>query len=66
MILTLSWPLLALLALCAAAPANQEPPTVTTAPIYLPYYNKESWAVVRGSIISSVSARPWSQPRDAG
>ncbi|KAL2692034.1 hypothetical protein Neosp_002437 [[Neocosmospora] mangrovei] len=42
MILTLSWTLLALLALCTAAPANQEAPAVTTAPIYLPYYNKES------------------------
>ncbi|RTE82868.1 hypothetical protein BHE90_002613 [Fusarium euwallaceae] len=53
MILTLSWTLLALLALCTAAPANQDAPAVTTAPIYLPYYNKESWSVVRGSIISS-------------
>ncbi|KAM0426184.1 hypothetical protein ACHAPT_008534 [Fusarium lateritium] len=69
MILTLIWTLLALLALrTAAAPANQEPPAVTTAPIYLPYYNKESWSVVRGSIISSVSeplSAPEVQPRDA-
>lgn len=45
--------LLALLAVNSVAYAEQEPPTITTAPIYLPYYNKESWSLVRGSIISS-------------
>ncbi|KAF4463386.1 hypothetical protein FALBO_9798 [Fusarium albosuccineum] len=44
---------LALLTSCVAAPTNEEEPTITTAPIYLPYYNKESWSIVRGSIISS-------------
>lgn len=29
-------------------------PTVTAAPIYLPYYDERSWSLVRGSIISTV------------
>ncbi|KAF4976338.1 hypothetical protein FZEAL_6982 [Fusarium zealandicum] len=45
--------LLALLALSAAGSASEEPPTITTAPIFLPYYSEESWSVVRGSIVSS-------------
>jgi hypothetical protein len=45
--------LLAVLAVNSVAYAEQEPPTITTAPIYLPYYNKESWSLVRGSIVSS-------------
>lgn len=49
--LTSTW--LALLALDSVAYAEQEPPTITTAPIYLPYYNEESWSLVRGSVISS-------------
>ncbi|KAM0255005.1 hypothetical protein ACHAQJ_006233 [Trichoderma viride] len=57
-----SWlALLALAALCPAdAMAHGEPPrvkaatpTVTAAPIYLPYYDERSWSLVRGSIIST-------------
>ncbi|KAM0343951.1 hypothetical protein ACHAPU_008006 [Fusarium lateritium] len=44
---------LALLAVNSVAYASEEPPAVTTAPIYLPYYNEESWSLVRGSVISS-------------
>lgn len=49
-------PLLALLALCApvAARGDDDKPSVTTAPIFLPYYDEESWSLVRGSILSSV------------
>lgn len=48
-------PLLALLALCAVASADDNEDTaVTTAPIYLPYYNQEAWSLVRGSVIASV------------
>ncbi|KND93088.1 hypothetical protein TOPH_02284 [Tolypocladium ophioglossoides CBS 100239] len=50
----------ALLALCVLGPANGDAvssslatPTVTTAPIFLPYYPKAQWSVVRGSILSS-------------
>lgn len=47
-------PLLALLALCAIASADDNEDTaVTTAPIYLPYYNQEAWSLVRGSVIAS-------------
>lgn len=57
--------LLALLALIALGPgdamAHGDPPeakaatpTVTAAPIYLPYYDERSWSLVRGSIISTV------------
>ncbi|RGP75921.1 hypothetical protein FLONG3_5501 [Fusarium longipes] len=45
--------LLALLAVNSVAYAEEESPTITTAPIYLPYYSEESWSLVRGSIISS-------------
>ncbi|KAL7789486.1 hypothetical protein V8C37DRAFT_386049 [Trichoderma ceciliae] len=52
---------LALLALCPAdAMAHGEhpkekaaTPTVTAAPIYLPYYDEREWSLVRGSIIST-------------
>ncbi|KAM5348404.1 hypothetical protein ACJ41O_008228 [Fusarium nematophilum] len=44
---------LALLAICAVGSASEEPPTITTAPIFLPYYHRESWSLVRGSVISS-------------
>jgi hypothetical protein len=58
-------PWLAFLALLALYPANatahgESPkakaatPTVTAAPIYLPYYDERSWSLVRGSIISTV------------
>ncbi|KAF4450503.1 hypothetical protein F53441_6393 [Fusarium austroafricanum] len=46
---------LVLLAVNSFTYASEEPPAVTTAPIYLPYYNEESWSLVRGSIISSNS-----------
>ncbi|KAF5670875.1 hypothetical protein FHETE_4323 [Fusarium heterosporum] len=49
--LALTW--LALLAVNSVAYASEEPPAVTAAPIYLPYYNEESWSLVRGSVISS-------------
>ncbi|KAL6698034.1 hypothetical protein J3F84DRAFT_258818 [Trichoderma pleuroticola] len=52
--------LLALVAPCAADEMAQgEPhrlastPTVTAAPIYLPYYDERAWSLVRGSIIST-------------
>ncbi|UKZ73712.1 hypothetical protein TrVFT333_001362 [Trichoderma virens FT-333] len=53
--------LLALVAPCAAdAMPHGEPdrelaatPTVTAAPIYLPYYDERAWSLVRGSIIST-------------
>ncbi|KAK5998389.1 hypothetical protein PT974_00768 [Cladobotryum mycophilum] len=56
-----SSPLLPLLALCAINVAADEDrkksqtpkPTVTTAPIYLPYYDQRSWSLVRGSVIST-------------
>lgn len=32
--------------------------SITTAPIYLPGYNNESWKPVRGSIIGSVRSLP--------
>jgi hypothetical protein len=35
-------------------PAKAAIPTVTAAPIYLPYYDERSWSLVRGSIISTV------------
>ncbi|EWZ42180.1 hypothetical protein FOCG_02641 [Fusarium oxysporum f. sp. radicis-lycopersici 26381] len=44
---------LALLAANSFAYAIEEPPAVTTAPIYLPYYDEDSWSLVRGSVISS-------------
>lgn len=44
--------LVTLVALCAVTSATEDP-TVTTAPIYLPGYNKESWSLVRGSVIAS-------------
>uniref|UniRef100_A0A0D2XQV6 Uncharacterized protein n=1 Tax=Fusarium oxysporum (strain Fo5176) TaxID=660025 RepID=A0A0D2XQV6_FUSOF len=44
---------LALLAVNSFAYAIEEPPAVTTAPIYLPYYDEDSWSLVRGSVISS-------------
>jgi hypothetical protein len=64
------WPaalqvLLAVIALCPAnAMAHDDDdrrttaptPTVTEAPIYLPYYDERSWSLVRGSIISTVCA----------
>lgn len=34
--------------------AKAATPTVTAAPIYLPYYDERSWSLVRGSIISTV------------
>lgn len=57
-------PWLALLGLLALYPADatahgESPqataatPTVTAAPIYLPYYDERSWSLVRGSIIST-------------
>ncbi|KAI1064931.1 hypothetical protein LB507_001063 [Fusarium sp. FIESC RH6] len=49
--LTSTW--LALMALNRVAYAEEEPPTITTAPIYLPYYSEESWSLVRGSVVSS-------------
>ncbi|KAH7165561.1 hypothetical protein EDB81DRAFT_679538 [Dactylonectria macrodidyma] len=45
--------LLALLALCAITSADDQNTAVTTAPIYLPYYDEESWSLVRGSVIAS-------------
>jgi hypothetical protein len=53
--------LLALLALPAAClpERRDEPPAPTTAPFYLPYYDKESWSIVRGSILDVV----WPTPR---
>lgn len=49
-----------LLALCSLCVANDqdssedEPTTVTAAPIYLPHYDSDAWSIVRGSIIESV------------
>ncbi|KAF4126851.1 hypothetical protein GMORB2_0588 [Geosmithia morbida] len=34
-----------------AAAAATPAPTITTAPVYLPHYNNESWKPVRGSIL---------------
>ncbi|KAH6895381.1 hypothetical protein B0T10DRAFT_214445 [Thelonectria olida] len=48
----LSSPLLALLAVYTVGSVGHEE-AVTTAPIYLPYYDKESWSLMRGSIIAS-------------
>lgn len=48
---------LALLAVNSVVYASEEPPAVTAAPIYLPYYNQESWSLVRGSVVSSVGYR---------
>ncbi|POR38818.1 Uncharacterized protein TPAR_00999 [Tolypocladium paradoxum] len=47
--------LTALLALRVLGRASSSPaaPTVTTAPIFLPYYQTPQWSVVRGSILSS-------------
>ncbi|KAF7547558.1 hypothetical protein G7Z17_g7645 [Cylindrodendrum hubeiense] len=45
-------PLLALLALCAVVSADDDD-AVTTAPIFLPYYNQEAWSLVRGSVVAS-------------
>ncbi|KAI5463228.1 hypothetical protein BGZ63DRAFT_353158 [Mariannaea sp. PMI_226] len=50
--LLLTSPLLALLALHTVGSTGHED-AVTTAPIYLPYFNEESWSLMRGSIISS-------------
>ncbi|KPM39802.1 hypothetical protein AK830_g6760 [Neonectria ditissima] len=41
------------LALCAGSSADDQEDAITTAPIYLPYYNEESWSLVRGSVIAS-------------
>jgi hypothetical protein len=49
--LTSTW--LALMVLNRVAYAEEEPATITTAPIYLPYYSEESWSLVRGSVVSS-------------
>jgi hypothetical protein len=35
---------------------RDDAPTPTTAPFYLPYYNEESWSLVRGSILGVDSA----------
>ncbi|KAL7933590.1 hypothetical protein V8C35DRAFT_303349 [Trichoderma chlorosporum] len=52
--------LLALVAPCATDAIAHEPhrelaptPTVTAAPIYLPYYDERAWSLVRGSIVST-------------
>ncbi|KAK9435078.1 hypothetical protein VB005_09870 [Metarhizium brunneum] len=45
--------LLALLKACNANDRGSTPtPTVTTAPIFIPYYSEEQWSAVRGSIVS--------------
>ncbi|KAI9167061.1 Mannan endo-1,6-alpha-mannosidase DCW1 [Paramyrothecium foliicola] len=44
--------LLALRASCSEERRDEaEAPTPTTAPFYLPYYDEESWSLVRGSIL---------------
>lgn len=48
---------LALLAVNSVAYASEEPPAVTAAPIFLPYYDEKSWSLVRGSVVSSASYR---------
>ncbi|KAF5123800.1 hypothetical protein E5D57_011718 [Metarhizium anisopliae] len=48
--------LLALLKACNANDRGSTPtPTVTTAPIFIPYYSEEQWSAVRGSIVSTVA-----------
>ncbi|KAH7328104.1 hypothetical protein B0I35DRAFT_506636 [Stachybotrys elegans] len=47
---------LSLAHLCAAdndGNGDDRPAPVTTAPIFLPHYNEQSWSLVRGSIIAS-------------
>lgn len=46
--------LLALLAVCKADDNSPPTPTITTAPIFIPYYSEDQWSAVRGSIISTV------------
>lgn len=50
---SLHLPLLAALCVGALAGRNKYA-AITTAPIYLPHYNEESWSLVRGSIIGLV------------
>ncbi|KFA78079.1 hypothetical protein S40288_05459 [Stachybotrys chartarum IBT 40288] len=49
--------LLAVLALAGTCWADDgddiRPTAVTTAPVFLPYYDEESWSIVRGSILES-------------
>lgn len=47
--------ILSLLALCVASVrADDDTPTPTTAPVFLPEWNAESWSLVRGSVIATV------------
>ncbi|KAK7426964.1 hypothetical protein QQZ08_006561 [Neonectria magnoliae] len=41
------------LTLCVVTSAEDQEDAITTAPIYLPYYNEKSWSLVRGSVIAS-------------
>ncbi|KAF7547809.1 hypothetical protein G7046_g8892 [Stylonectria norvegica] len=45
--------LLASLFFVVGAADDEEPTAISTAPIYLPYYNAESWSLVRGSPVAS-------------
>jgi hypothetical protein len=46
--------ILSLLALCiASVRADDDTPTPTTAPVFLPEWNAESWSLVRGSVIAT-------------
>lgn len=38
--------------------ASPKAATTTTAPIYLPHYDSDSWSLVRGSIIGLVREHP--------
>ena len=48
--------ILSVLAFCAAAVRadNDKPATQTTAPVFLPEWDAQSWSLVRGSVIATV------------
>ncbi|KAK2606126.1 hypothetical protein QQS21_003521 [Conoideocrella luteorostrata] len=45
--------LLALLRICNADDDTAPTPTITAAPIFIPYYNEDQWSAMRGSILSA-------------
>ncbi|KAG6039099.1 hypothetical protein E4U41_003296 [Claviceps citrina] len=45
--------LLASARVCSGGHDPQPTPTMTAAPIFIPYYSEEQWAAVRGSILST-------------